>query len=1168
MSLGKIGRAVLSPFSAILGDKVTSALLSIAAAIPGPHQPFAAAAAFAFGVFTSITAPGPVARGSVTNVIIDSEPPRPYMIGESYSAGIMRHRVAYGPTRKKVPNPYLWEVKVFSGVGPVQQLVQEQFDFQAIGSYYNGFYARDFRLGTRMETSLVPQLFGRATGWGGASALSGCAAIGGNYLFDKDGVVFASGLPVHGAIWRGEKVYDPRLDSTYPGGVGSHRLGVESTYTYSDNPALHAATYAFGRYQSGIKIFGIGLSAAGIDWASVVDWANDCETNQWTCHGSIYEGGRGADVRQQRIRNLDDICASGGGRWITAGALLSFDWHRPRVPLATLTDADLTDEGGSAVAVQSVRDRMNGVRPQYISPANNWEQVTADEIIGSTYRTEDGRPLTQTWALNLVKSEEQAGELASYALVDSREIGPISLNAKADWRFYRPGETINVNSAVLGFNGQAVILQRDIDPVTFAVRLMLKSETPAKHDFALGKVAVPPPTPIITQSQEDRDNAAAGGNIPRPVDLTGIFEPANANRVPFSRFEGGRGWVASGDFNPTPFHIQFDGRFFIAAEPTFTAVDQNVFLFNAPRFQVLPGERLSVSGRVQAFTLPSGGSPNFWQFYIEYYTAAGAIVSATIINSATAGVNESALQSGFSTVPATAATAQIVLRFESNGAGLARLAIIDPMVTSAAVDQVVHPAYSPGPNARDGADPNSDITIGGDGLLNGIGTPGINVDNGKVPIGGNAVVNSEFTRGKFGWNWAGGAFEADWGVNLPNWFGHRNVMYAQVSGTFASGANRDLAPNAIWNGAPLANAPLLALPVVAGDTVLAAVQAAPHRCTFQLFLLMFDAAGTLISAPVIAGGTPLGAANGDLANFTRISISGVAPANARWAIPMMRLVGTGEVNPFIFFTEPMITKIAAGQTAVPGYIQGRADGNADVTATAQRSIEPQFPSIEIKRGEAGHTGNRTITHVALRATTALTGGTWSLPAQSLGAGSASINSSTGTVTLSGIVQSGSYTTRYTHTDGTPTDRAVPVIYVPTPPSGVVSAKTGRAPTTGGTAGGGGWETILTLPLTGAPAGRVNFGGVEGLSFLFPITGSGTADYEARLQVNGVTLTSVGTQNVVTGGVINFVSFSDLFVGSYAVSAGTLTFTIDLRLTSGSGTIDTTNTALEATVIAS
>lgn len=492
----------------VIGLKAATAITAVASVT---------AAAASIG--SQITAPKPVARGSTTQLIIDAEPPRPYMIGESYSAGVLRHRVGYGATLKKVPNPFMWEVKVFSGVGPVEALVQEQFDFGAVGGYYSGFYSSVSQLGQRPESGALTPPFGAAPGWSSAHKLSGCAAIGGNYKFDKDGKVFASGTPQHGAIWRGEKAYDPRLDSTYPGGSGSCRLGVESTYVYTASPALHAGTYAYGRYQGGIRIFGLGLTGDAIDWAAIVDWANDCDTVDWTIHGTIYEGGRGVDVRQQRVRNLDDICAAGGGRWLQAGALLSFDWHRPRVPLATLTDDDLLEEGGSATAVQTIRERMNGIRPQYVSPAHNWEQITADEIVGSTYRTEDGQPLTQTWALNLVKDPEQAGELACYALVDSREIGPIELNCKAAWRFYKPGETININSSLLGYQGQAVIISRDLDPQTLAVKLVIKSETPAKHDFALGKVADPPPSPILTQTQEERDLIKAAAITPRAVDV-------------------------------------------------------------------------------------------------------------------------------------------------------------------------------------------------------------------------------------------------------------------------------------------------------------------------------------------------------------------------------------------------------------------------------------------------------------------------------------------------------------------------------------------------------------------------------------------------------------------------------------------------------------------------
>jgi len=461
-----------------------------------------------------ITAPKPSARGSITNVIIDVEPPRPYLMGESYFAGVLRHQVGYGATLKKVPNPYLWMAVVYSAVGPVDSLSAAQMDFAAIGSYYTGFESHVSQTGSRsVATAMVPP-YGAAPGWTSTSKLSGCAAIGWNFKFDKDGKVFANGLPVTGAIWKGEKAYDPRLDGTRPGGVGAHRVTDETTWAYTRNPALHAGTYAYGRYQGSKKLFGIGIGDTGINWAVISEWANDCETNEWYVDGVIFEGGSqsGSGVK---AGNLDDICAAGGGRWLMAGAVLSFDWHRPRVALATITDTDILDEGGDITALQTHRDRFNIVKPQYRSPTHNWEMITGEDIVGTTYVTEDGEEKAQSWPLNMVKGNAQAGELGAYALVDSREIGPITLTLGVAWRFYRPGDTLRIESAQTGLTSDVVILRREIDPATLKVTFTFKTETPAKHDFALGKTATPPATPVIGQTAEERDDVAANAKDPR-----------------------------------------------------------------------------------------------------------------------------------------------------------------------------------------------------------------------------------------------------------------------------------------------------------------------------------------------------------------------------------------------------------------------------------------------------------------------------------------------------------------------------------------------------------------------------------------------------------------------------------------------------------------------------
>ena len=494
--------------------KIASAVAIVASVIAPPIGAIAAGIATAANIGARITAPKPVARGSLSQVIIAAEPPRPYIIGETYFAGVLRHRVGYGATLNKVPNPYLWEVVVYSGVA-VNALVAPQFDFANIGSYYDTFYGIDTQLGNIPESESLTPPFGTAPNWTSASKLSGCAAIGWNYKFDKDGKVFASGTPVTGAIWRGVTVYDPRLDSTFPGGYGACRLGDESTYVYSRNPALHAGIYAYGRHQNGVRVFGIDAAKEGIDWSAVASWANDCEVNEWYCDGVIFEGGQesGPEVK---ARNLTDICTAGGGEWFTSGAVLSFNWNRPRVALATITDADIMhEEGMDAVSVQPLRERFNTVRPQYRDPASNWELITAAPISGSTYVTEDGgEVMTQSWPLNMVKGNVQAGQLAAYALVNSREVGPWTLHLPAEWRFYRPGECLNIDSDTLGYSGKVVIREREFNPQTLVTRLVVRSETDGKHDFAMGKTAVPPPSATLGQTGAQRDDVSNAILVP------------------------------------------------------------------------------------------------------------------------------------------------------------------------------------------------------------------------------------------------------------------------------------------------------------------------------------------------------------------------------------------------------------------------------------------------------------------------------------------------------------------------------------------------------------------------------------------------------------------------------------------------------------------------------
>lgn len=263
----------------------------------------------------------PSVMGSVTSTIIDPNAPQPYVMGEGYVAGVERYRRTWGGVVDDVPNPYLGMVHVFSGGGPVQSVTPyvDQLPVSP-GSWYDTYLTTTVQMGACPEAAaLLPTLLTGAPERDSNSKLSGHAAIFWTLRFDKDGKRFASGVPQLGAYGQWVKVYDPRKDSTRPGGSGSHRLGIESTYEWSENPALHAGTYAFGRYQNGKRVIGIGLPDSAIDWPVVAAWANTCDANGWTIFGRIFEPG-------DRNQNLNDICAAGGGAPVKAGGVLSFHY--------------------------------------------------------------------------------------------------------------------------------------------------------------------------------------------------------------------------------------------------------------------------------------------------------------------------------------------------------------------------------------------------------------------------------------------------------------------------------------------------------------------------------------------------------------------------------------------------------------------------------------------------------------------------------------------------------------------------------------------------------------------------------------------------------------------------------------------------------------------------
>lgn len=495
----------------------------------------ASLAGAAASVGASALAKTPPARGSVSSTTIGSDQPMPYLIGETYYGGSRIQQVGYGPTLDKVPNPYALIVDDYSGGGPVEGLVACYADFVPLGipagggaatGYASGFLWAAVQRGAVPEASALTPRWAGAPGWGSDYRLSGHAAIAWSLLFDRKGKVFASGVPQLGAVWRGQKVWDPRRDDTWAGGQGGQRWArpadtaahdaARATWMWSECPGLNALKYALGVFHrdprvSGStyqKVAGIGLPVTGVIVEDFLHLANVCDANGWKVGGVVFEPSIGSS--STRWQNLKDILAAGGAEPCFRGGRLGLKVSAPRIALDTISRADLADDDIVISSGLGWEDRLNTLIPKVRSRDHRWEYVASTKPVSIADQVAvDGEVKREERQFNLVQQMDQGAQLCAYELLDRRELGQIELVVKPRLRRYGPGDLLIVNLPDDGLDKQpCLILKRQPLPDRMAWRLILQSETPEKHAFALGRTAVPPPLPAL-RSTEELDGVAA-----------------------------------------------------------------------------------------------------------------------------------------------------------------------------------------------------------------------------------------------------------------------------------------------------------------------------------------------------------------------------------------------------------------------------------------------------------------------------------------------------------------------------------------------------------------------------------------------------------------------------------------------------------------------------------
>jgi hypothetical protein len=340
---------------------------------------------------------------------------------------------------------------------------------------------------------------------------------------------YQSGVPA--PLWTllGMKVYDPRLDSTYPGGSGSQRRTDWTTWTYSANPYLHALAWVRGHHKlvaGGTidltkRLAGVGAPDAAIDFAAFVEGANVADANSWTISGEW-------TTADDKWQTLAAMLQAGGGVPISQGAQISCMVEAPRTSLMTVTGADIVGSVSLNV-MASRRDRPNTVIPRVRLEAHKFEEVALGAVTSATYVTEDAeeKRVIET-SYRFVGVAKQGAELAGYGLANTRETLKASIPCKPYLLGLRAGDAFTVTEPELGLSAQKfVVMRRSFDPSSSIVTLDVRSETDAKHAYALGQSADAPASPSLTAPYPvpTTPDTADWTVVARPVEASGVQQP-------------------------------------------------------------------------------------------------------------------------------------------------------------------------------------------------------------------------------------------------------------------------------------------------------------------------------------------------------------------------------------------------------------------------------------------------------------------------------------------------------------------------------------------------------------------------------------------------------------------------------------------------------------------
>jgi len=448
----------------------------------------------------------PSSQISRLNVSLDPSTPRKAVFGTTAMPIDMRYHESSGTNQEYV------DYIICNAAHKVKSIDEIWFEEKLAWSASGGVsstYSGYLTVTTRTEGTDANYIDINGGGkWGSTRRLTGCAYL--HLRIKRTGNTKTAESPLVGGlpsrvtvIGDGAALYDPRKDSTVPGGSGSHRATDQTTWgSYTDaddtdNPALQLLWWLLGWKINGKLSVGAGVPYTRIDMESFITAANICDESVTLATGGTqkrYRTSGTASDADDRMDIINNFLMSMNATLRDSGGKLTLTVMKNDLADYTLqlNEADMLGEFDWQ-QTRGLTENYNIARGRFIDPSQNslYQLVDYPEV---GFTSPDGVERVMSVDLYYVEDGRRAQRIAKQILQRNQYRGMLSAVFNAKALGCQVGDVVLLSLEALGWSNKPMRVVSQEIRFDGQVPLALVEENAAIYAWDRDDVAPVTPT--------------------------------------------------------------------------------------------------------------------------------------------------------------------------------------------------------------------------------------------------------------------------------------------------------------------------------------------------------------------------------------------------------------------------------------------------------------------------------------------------------------------------------------------------------------------------------------------------------------------------------------------------------------------------------------------------